>query len=136
MTRTLGGRNSGEPGPWARTHVHFAARVLGLAVALAPPAVARADSPPAPAQEAVIAPPPLGKAYIQFGIAFTVETVMDPGPICANAAEPCILGSGAGISMRSGWRPTENLYLGGAYEFSKQEPSKLYRLGILPQADR
>jgi hypothetical protein len=44
------------------------------------------------------------------------------------------LGSGAGIAIRVGWRPTEDFYLGGAYEFSKQDPNKLYRLGILQQA--
>jgi hypothetical protein len=79
-------------------------------------------------------PPPRGKPSVQFGVAFTVEGVLSPGPVCAVATDPCILGSGGGISVRVGWRPTENVYIGGAYELSKQDPSRLYRLGILQQA--
>jgi hypothetical protein len=107
---------------------------LGLSLAFAPSAARGADSGPPPPQEPVTLPPPLGKAYVQFGVAFTIEGVASPGPVCASAVDPCILGSGAGISVRGGWRPTESIYLGGAYEFSKQDPSKLYRLGILQQA--
>jgi len=74
------------------------------------------------------------RAFLQYGVAFTVEGVASPGPICAEPGSPCILGSGGGIAGRVGWRPTERLYIGGAYELSKQEPDKLYRLGILQQA--
>jgi hypothetical protein len=96
---------------------------------------ARAQETPAPAAtESAIAPPTRGKAYVQFGVAFTVEGVLSAGPICAVPDQPCILGSGGGISARVGWRPTEELYVGGAYEFSKQDPGLLYRLGILQQA--
>jgi hypothetical protein len=84
--------------------------------------------------EPTIAPPPRGKKYVQFGVAFTVEGVVSPGPVCAVVTDPCILGSGGGISARVGWRPSENVYFGGAYEFSKQDPGRLYRLGILQQA--
>jgi hypothetical protein len=84
--------------------------------------------------EPSIGPPPRGKQSVQFGVAFTVEGVVSPGPVCAVASDPCILGSGGGISARVGWRPTENVYIGGAYEFSKQDPSRLYKLGILQQA--
>jgi hypothetical protein len=49
------------------------------------------------------------------------------------SASNCILGSGGGISARAGWRPSEELYIGGAYEMTKQDPNQLYRLGILQQ---
>lgn len=57
--------------------------------------------------------------------------MLGAGPICSN--DPCILGSGGGIAGRVGFRPTERLYIGGSYELSKQEPNKLYLLGILQQ---
>jgi len=63
-----------------------------------------------------------------------VEGVASAGPTCSDASNPCILGSGGGVVIRVGWRPSEGLYIGGAYEFSKQDPNKLYRLGILQQA--
>ena len=82
-----------------------------------------------------VAPPPIPRrAFLQYGVAFTVEGVVTPGPMCSDQANPCILGSGGGIAVRVGFRPTERLYLGSAYELSKQEPDKLYRLGILQQA--
>ncbi|MGD0674342.1 MAG: hypothetical protein ABSC94_02925 [Polyangiaceae bacterium] len=81
---------------------------------------------------AFVRPPEPGHSFVQYGVAFTVEGVASPGPICAPNV-PCILGSGAGIVARAGWRPTEALYLGGAYEFSKQDPNNLYRLGLLQQ---
>jgi hypothetical protein len=75
-----------------------------------------------------------GQSYVQFGVAFTIEGVASPGPICHASNAPCILGSGGGIVARAGWRPQDNLYIGGGYEFSKQDPNNLYRLGILQQA--
>jgi hypothetical protein len=45
----------------------------------------------------------------------------------------CILGSGGGLAIRFGWRTSEGIYLGGAYELSKQDPNKLFRLAILQQ---
>jgi hypothetical protein len=110
------------------------ARLVGLALAAASSTSLAAEPAPSAATEPTIAPPPRGKKYVQFGVAFTVEGVVSPGPVCAVAADPCILGSGGGISARVGWRPTENVYFGGAYEFSKQDPGRLYRLGILQQA--
>jgi hypothetical protein len=98
---------------------------------------ARADEAAGAAEaEAVAALPTPRRAFLQYGVAFTVEDVASPGPICANSnlGNPCILGSGGGIAVRVGWRPTERLYIGGSYELSKQEPDKLYRLGILQQA--
>jgi hypothetical protein len=82
----------------------------------------------------VVRPPPLGHAYVQYGVAFTVENVASAGPVCSAPNSPCILGSGGGVAVRVGYRPGEELYIGGAYEFSKQDPNNLYRLGILQQA--
>jgi hypothetical protein len=85
--------------------------------------------------EARTAPtPPPRRAYIQYGVALTVEGVVHAGPVCSDPNTPCILGSGGGIDISVGWRPTEDFYLGGAYEFSKQDPNKLLRLAILQQA--
>lgn len=78
-----------------------------------------------------VSPPTTERAFIQYGIAFTVEDVLSAGPICSS--DPCILGSGGGIAVRAGWRPTERFYIGGTYELSKQDPYKLYLLGILQQ---
>lgn len=78
-------------------------------------------------------PPPSGVAYFQYGVAFATELILSPGPICNNSSVPCILGPGGGIVFRAGWRSTDRLYLGGAYEFTKQDPNKLYRLALLQQ---
>jgi hypothetical protein len=66
-------------------------------------------------------------------VAFTVEGVMSAGPVCGDPNSPCILGSGGGIAVRLGWHASQYVYAGAAYEFSKQDPNKLYRLGILQQ---
>jgi hypothetical protein len=79
-------------------------------------------------------PPPTNVVYLQYGVAFTAEVVSAAGPICDNVSVPCILGPGAGVVIRAGWRGTGPFYLGGAYEFSKQDPNKLLRLAILQQA--
>jgi hypothetical protein len=114
-----------------------------LACLASAPATAHADeasSPPSPPGESPVAelgivrPPPLGHAYVQYGVAFTVEGVAAAGPVCSAPNSPCILGSGGGVAIRVGYRPGEDLYVGGAYEFSKQDPNNLYRLGILQQA--
>lgn len=122
-------------------HVARVARVA-LAAALAIALVlhtktARADEKPDTTvleTPGPTAPVPPRQAQIQYGVAFTVESVAQPGPICDNAGQPCILGSGGGIDARVGWRPSDKLYIGGAYEFSKQDPGKVYRLAILQQA--
>jgi hypothetical protein len=96
---------------------------------------ARADQAAAVsvAPEVMAAPAPPRRAYVQYGVAFTVEGVAHPGPVCRDANQPCILGSGGGIDVSVGWRPTDEFYLGGTYEFSKQESNKLFRLAILQQ---
>jgi hypothetical protein len=79
-------------------------------------------------------PPPSHIVYFQYGVAFAAEQVISAGPICGSAALPCVLGSGGGIVVRGGWRSSGPLYLGGAYEVTKQDANKLYRLGLLQQA--
>jgi hypothetical protein len=70
---------------------------------------------------------------LQYGVGITGELVAAPGSMCG-PADPCILGSGAGIAARIGLRTAGPLYFGGAYEVSKHDPSKLYRLALLQQA--
>jgi hypothetical protein len=93
----------------------------------------RADEAAAAVEPEGMAPAPPRRAYIQYGVAFTVEGVAHSGPVCADPNQPCILGSGGGIDIGVGWRPTDQFYIGGAYEFSKQDPNKLFRLAILQQ---
>jgi hypothetical protein len=83
--------------------------------------------------KSIVAPPPSEHAYIQYGVALSAEIVADAGPACAGPSSFCILGSGGGVVARAGWRPSEILYVGGAYEMTKQDPHQLYRLGILQQ---
>lgn len=78
-------------------------------------------------------PPPLNIPYVQYGAALTAESVLSAGAICGSSAQPCILGSGAGVAIRVGLRTAGPWYFGGAYELSKQDPDKLYRLAILQQ---
>jgi hypothetical protein len=101
---------------------------------VARPAQDDGKGPPANGElrDPTVGPPDPHRSYLQYGLAFTIEDVVAPGPICP--AKPCILGSGGGIDVRVGVRPTERFYIGGAYELSKQEPDKLYLLGILQQA--
>ena len=75
--------------------------------------------------------------YVQYGVSFTGEFVADAGAHVrgtqVSATRPCILGSGGGVAVRVGWRSAGPWYFGGAYELSKQDPNKLYRLAILQQ---
>jgi len=101
------------------------------------------SSPNANAEEAEIAaqgnpgeaskPPPLNIPYLQYGAALAAESVLSAGNICGSSTQPCILGSGAGVGVRVGLRTAGPFYFGGAYELSKQDPGKLYRLAILQQ---
>ena len=79
-------------------------------------------------------PPPTNVVFLQYGVAFTAEVVSAAGPICDNVTVPCIIGPGGGVAVRAGWRGAGPLYIGGAYELSKQDPNKLLRLAILQQA--
>lgn len=79
-------------------------------------------------------PPPSHLVYFQYGVAFNSESVLSAGGICNAAGSPCILGSGGGITIRGGWRNSGSLYFGFAYEITKQDPNKLYRIALLQQA--
>lgn len=72
--------------------------------------------------------------YLQYGAGFAAETVASAGAVCpTNAGAPCILGSGLGLVLRAGYRTRTAWYVGGAYEFSRQDSSNLLRLAILQQ---
>ncbi|CAN5745028.1 hypothetical protein BH11MYX4_BH11MYX4_38930 [soil metagenome] len=129
LLATRAGRSQAPPGGAPKT---------GAASAAAPPdatALAPGETvtrPLADLQNAL--PPPTNIVYLKYGVAITSEVVTAAGPICDNVALPCILGPGGGLAIRAGWRGTGPIYLGGAYELSKQDPQKLLRLAILQQA--
>jgi hypothetical protein len=100
--------------------------------AVAAPSTPAAPIAPGASSESVVAPPSSQHQYIQYGVGLAAEVVGSPGPICPNVTN-CILGSGGGLDVRVGWRPLDRIYIGGAYEMSKQDPNQLYRLGILQQ---
>jgi hypothetical protein len=76
---------------------------------------------------------PVDRVLVQYGVAFATEASLAPGPLCETQAAPCALGSGGGIALRGGWRSPGPIYLGGAYELTKQDSNKIYRLGLLQQ---
>jgi hypothetical protein len=80
-------------------------------------------------------PPPISSHYLQYGVALTGETVASAGQVCPGGANnlPCILGNGGGLTVRIGYRSRGPWYLGGAYEFSRQDSANLLRLAILQQ---
>lgn len=80
-------------------------------------------------------PPPISSHYLQYGVALTGETVASAGQVCPRGPNnvPCILGDGGGLLIRVGYRARGLWYLGGAYEFSRQDSANLLRLAILQQ---
>jgi len=105
---------------------------------------------PGAARAQLVSPPPVESAppgslpatavnnpFIQYGVAFTTEFVAASSALCSASAKvvpQCILGSGGGLVFpRVGWRSPGHWYLGGAYEFSKQDASTVYLLPILQQ---
>jgi hypothetical protein len=89
----------------------------------------------APSATPLFALPPTQLDFLQYGAAITFEGRARVGDICPVQAEaPCILGSGGGVGIRVGHRSADGWYVGGAYEFSKQAASNLFRLPILQQA--
>lgn len=79
-------------------------------------------------------PPEVTRAFFQYGLSFTAEAVGSAGPLCSSVpSAPCIFGSGGGVAARIGRRARTPWYFGVAYEFSKHDPSQLYRLAILQQ---
>ncbi len=88
---------------------------------------------PASAQESQ-RPPPNNVEYFQYGVGLTVEQLASAGSACpATATTPCILGSGGGLAIRMGYRSRGPWYVGGAYEFTRQDSANLLRLAILQQ---
>lgn len=115
-----------------RTPVRIAVRLLAVAV-LATAASAHAQTPEQQAGEAP-EPPPISVDEFHYGVAVAFETVASAGDVCpSGAVAPCILGSGGGVAIRFGYRSQSPWYLGGAYEFSRQNASNLLRLPILQQ---
>jgi len=114
----------------------------GSAAAQAVPSPIPAAEPTTDAEEAAritrelerAPPPPSHVVYFQYGVAFTSEQILSAGAMCDDLKQPCILGAGGGIVIRGGWRSSGSLYLGGAYELTKQDPNKLYRIALLQQA--
>jgi hypothetical protein len=99
---------------------------LALGVTLSVPALAQ--------EEAVGQKPPTSVHYLQYGVALVAEGVASGGNVCPAGAEtPCILGPGGGLAVRVGYRSRGAWYVGGAYEFSRQDSSNLMRLAILQQ---
>jgi hypothetical protein len=85
---------------------------------------------------AVAAPPVVrtNDHFLQYGVGFAIETVPWPGAMCPEEAEtPCIIGGGLGLGIRIGYRTRGPWYVGGAYEFSRQESANLLRLAVLQQ---
>ncbi|WP_437783548.1 hypothetical protein [Sorangium sp. So ce1097] len=80
-------------------------------------------------------PPPLHVEYAQYGVALAAEISLDAGAACPRSGPlySCILGSGGGLAIRSGYRSPGPWYFGGAYQFTKMDSSNLYRLGIFQQ---
>lgn len=95
-----------------------------------PTSTATQPSAPAPKRSE----PSISAHYLQYGVGLTAEAQADPGDVCPSTAQaPCILGSGGGLAIRVGYRARGAWYVGGAYEFSRQDPSNLMRLAILQQ---
>ncbi len=72
--------------------------------------------------------------FLQYGASFVAETRVARSKVCPTGAEePCILGSGGGVTLRAAHRDHRGYSLGGAYEFSKQDASNILNLPILQQ---
>jgi hypothetical protein len=115
--------------------------MASLAVVTLPCTAARAQIVTWPPAESV--PPPsatlaaVNTPFIQYGVAVNTEFVTASNALCSpnsKVVPQCILGSGAGLVFpRVGWRSRGHWYVGGAYEFSKQDASTVYLLPILQQ---
>jgi len=76
----------------------------------------------------------LQSGSIVYGAALTAELLASSGAICPpTATVPCVIGSGGGLAVRAGYRFHFPFYIGGAYEFSKQDAHKSITLAILQQ---
>lgn len=107
---------------------------LRLGVALGAAVILLSGSRRAMAQDEAPAPPPINVHFLQYGVALAAESVASAGDVCPKGATaPCILGSGGGLAVRVGYRSRGPWYVGGAYEFSRQDSANLLRLAILQQ---
>jgi hypothetical protein len=106
--------------------------IAAAAVAMSTFAAAAGTTTETSNEEASKVPPPPRLTFLQYGVAFTAEFATK-GTFCQDSQLTCILGSGGGIVGRVGWRSAGDWYFGGAYELSKQDPTKLYRLALLQQ---
>lgn len=99
------------------------------------PAPTPTPSPaPTPAPPRADHPAPLQVDYVQYGLAIGGDFALDTGGICpSNEVTPCIIGSGGGLTLRGGYRPSGPWFIGGAYQFSKLDSNNLFRLGVLQQ---
>ncbi len=89
---------------------------------------------PAPSVARSVEPPPVSFEFMQYGVGLVAETVASGGDVCAHSERtPCIIGSGFGPTIRIGYRSRGPWYVGGAYQFSRQNSSNLLRLAILQQ---
>jgi hypothetical protein len=111
-------------------HRHCVGALLGVVagtIAALAPLVARADVSGPESR--------LETGSVQYGAALTAELLASSGAICpAGAPLPCIIGSGGGLAVRAGYRFHSPFYIGGSYEFSKQDAHKSITLAILQQA--
>lgn len=106
-------------------------RWLCAATFLALGGTAKAENPSLPPPNQ----PRTERTWVQYGAALVSEGRAKAGNVCPEAATaPCILGSGGGLILRGGRRSHQGWYLGGAYEFSRQDAANLLRLPILQQA--
>jgi hypothetical protein len=99
---------------------------IGVGAAVLGPTTAWADVPGLESR--------LETGSVQYGAALTAELLASPGRICPDGASvPCVIGSGGGLAVRAGYRFHSPFYMGGAYEFSKQDAHKSITLAILQQ---
>jgi len=111
----------------ALRHRPIACAFAALAVAIFMPFGAHADEPEHAARAS-------GRDALQLGVGLGAEAVASGGNVCPeDAAAPCILRSGGGVTIRSGYRYASPWYFGGAYEFSRHDSSSVLRLAILQQ---
>ncbi len=113
-----------------QTRQNVVAGLMSVGLFAAPPAFAQPRDPSLGEPQ----PPPISSHYVQYGVGVTGVTVAATDGVCAGGArEPCFLGDGGGLALRVGYRSRSPWYVGGAYEFSRQDSDNLIRLAILQQ---
>lgn len=108
-------------GPLLGTFCHLPALLLLL-------------SRPAAASEEEETRPFPRRNHLQYGAAVVAETSLHPGDVCPpDAQAPCILQGGGGLTVRAGFRSSDDFYLGGSYTFTRHDSANLLVLPILQQ---